>query len=660
MLEQQLKVVSQIFGLPGAFEPHAQEVEFLKDYAGQCAMHRKAAVVLGFLTWALYIIWDYFHQANNPDFHDAFTQVIELRVLGIALLAMCLWLLFRVTGEYSVTYALLASVACAYGLLLVMMIVIPFPLNYLYYQIGLLLAMFFLFGFLRLRARPVFWTTVGLVIASLVTFTLIAARDADAVPAARYYWAAAVTYLFSFSIVGMAITIAIERFARTAFSRERALAMSNGQIQQKNDQLAALNASLEEARQETELKTAALVNATEALRKRAEQENANKSKFLADAVHDLRQPVQALTNFLEAARLAAGEADTAKAAALIEMAQKATRAMRASFNAFLELSRLESGLVTADYSNVDLVSLIDEITTQLRPFAAERSVRLRVHCRSAGPLVVHSDRHLLGRLLTNLVTNAIKYRDGRKGDRATVMIGIVALPNRCRIDVVDNGIGIPRGQWENVFKPFIQLDNLERDREKGLGLGLSIVNAIVHLLDAHRLDMRSIEGAGTRFSVDVPRGGSAPDAVTLEEVPAAGAVARSELEGLYVLYVEDDALVRTSTEALLHACGMLVEAASSVERLAEVLPTLERIPDLVITDYRLPNNRTARDVVAAVKQQLDVELPTILVTADTVDARLIPGLETARVLRKPVASHMLLREINSLCAAYPPRAGPES
>ena len=126
-------------------------------------------------------------------------------------------------------------------------------------------------------------------------------------------------------------------------------------------------------------------------------------------------------------------------------------------------------------------------------------------------------------MIGNLLSNAIKYSDPARPGGAGVILGIVCLPNRLRIDVVDNGVGIAEADWARVFTPFVQLHNDERDREKGVGLGLSIVNAIIPLLGEHRLDMRSREGIGTRFSLELPHGDPVPDAqLRVEVTPAPG------------------------------------------------------------------------------------------------------------------------------------------
>jgi signal transduction histidine kinase len=422
-------------------------------------------------------------------------------------------------------------------------------------------------------------------------------------------------------------------------------------------ELGKLNEDLWQSQADMRVKTAALVTMKEDLRLRAERENVNKSKFLADAAHDLRQPMQALSNYLEAANSAVQRRDVRKCAELIEMSQVALRLARSSFRAVLEISQLESGFVRVEYSSFDVQELLDEVLSQALGAAEERHVSVRMRRRSGPGLVVRSDRHLLGRVLMNLVSNAIKYKDDRKGDTAAVLIGAVGFANRVRIDVVDNGIGIPRNRWDHIFRPFTQINNPERDREKGVGLGLSIVNAILPLLDQHRLDMNSVEGRGTRFSLEVPR---RSDAVAVSLTAEVGHSSSSlALAGLYVLYVEDDTLVRNSTISLFEAHGILCEDVASVRELEERLPTLERVPDLIVTDYRLPDECTAEDVLKSVWKEYGAALPTIVLTGEVSsfegntwtppqvapDAKSLP----VRVHRKPIAPETLLEEISALC-----------
>jgi CheY-like chemotaxis protein/two-component sensor histidine kinase len=410
---------------------------------------------------------------------------------------------------------------------------------------------------------------------------------------------------------------------------------------------------------DTRVKTAALVKAKDELRALAERQNVAKSRFLADAAHDLRQPMQALTNLLGAARHALSAGDPIKCDGLLALAEDASRLTRSSFNAVLDISRLESGFVAADYANFDLPALIEEVAAPFRPAAGERGIDLRLCWNRDRRILVRSDRHLLGRVIANLLSNAIKYRNPARNGGCGVLVGIVCLPNRIRIDIVDNGVGIAEGDWARVFNPFVQLGNEQRDRDKGVGLGLSIVAAIVNLLAEHRLDMRSREGQGTRFSLELPHGDPAPAAewrVEMTRPPG-----RIDLSGLYAFYVEDDALVRASTAALLDTFGMRYEAFASLAELEAALPGIEREPDLVISDYRLPDGRTAEHVARLIAEAFDPPPPLLVLTGEMLPFDEGPWIGTGRILRKPVSPDALVAAISAACvqaALPPPRPDP--
>ena len=397
-----------------------------------------------------------------------------------------------------------------------------------------------------------------------------------------------------------------------------------------------------------------IIREKEESRRKAHKNNLDKSKFIADAAHDLRQPMQAIGNLLEASRHAFSRGDMAKGQELVDSAQSAAQSMRSSFNSVLELSRLESGALSADYSEFSLAALIEEICLPIRPLADQRGVNIRL-AMSKKPGMVRSDRHLLSRVLSNLITNAIKYSDAHKGGKAAVIIGVVALPGRYRIDVVDNGIGIAAADQENIFKPFFQVDNPEQDREKGLGLGLSIVTSIMRLLEGHHLAMRSRPRLGTRFSLDVPGShdsrGIEAAGKRMDEGEDEG-VAEAGLAGLYVLYIEDDVMLRKATEALLIEFGVLCDVSKSLEELKEKLPGLERLPDLILTDYRLSENATAIDVVKAVFHEFQTAIPTILLTGESEGFQQSAGLEHVVVLRKPVSAATLLTQIRAAVSRH--------
>jgi signal transduction histidine kinase len=641
-----LAIFAHMFLPPPLFEP-ALEAEFRDESVRRWTTARNAAVALLALVWVSYFGWDYFHGYRNQDFRPALDWIFPLRGAGtLCIAAAALILRWRGTHYGAVMGALSACGCALYLLSLAMIEVAPFPYNYLFYYICLPMMLMFLFGLFRLPSRLVY-TLTGFCLVASFAFLMFSQTTETVAPknlldymtkSLSYYNLAAIIYLFSFSVIGCAVAVELERTARAAFTRERALSDRN--------------ARLETAQRETRAKTSALVKAKDELRALAEQQNIAKSKFLADAAHDLRQPMQALTNLLGAARHALGQGDAAKADQVLALAQDASRLTRTSFNAVLDISRLESGFVEAELGDVDLPALVEESAALCAADAEERGVKLRLRWRRSPAIVVRSDRHLLGRVIGNLLANAIKYSDPAKAGRSAVVVGIVCLPSRVRIDIVDNGIGIAEADWARMFRPFVQLGNDERDREKGVGLGLSIVNAIIPLLGEHRLDMRSSAGSGTRFSLELPYGAAAPEAGEGGDARP-GAVAEAgtaDLSGLYILYVEDDHMVRISAAALFDTLGLRYEAYASVAELEAALPTLERIPDLLLTDYRLPDGRTAEDVVRLTTETFEEPLPLIVVTGEM---RVPDGawLGSGRVLRKPVAPETLAAEIAAACLA---------
>jgi signal transduction histidine kinase len=636
-----LAIFAHMFLPPPLFEP-ALEAEFREESVQRWTTARNAAVALLALVWVSYFGWDYFHGYRNQDFRPALDWIFPLRAAGTLCIAAAALTLHLRGTRYGAVMGALSACGCAlYLLSLAMIAVAPFPYNYLFYYICLPMMLMFLFGLFRLPSRLVYALTLFCLVASFA-FLMFSQTTETVAPknlleymskSLSYYNLAALIYLFSFSVIGCAVAVELERTARAAFTRERALTDRN--------------ARMETAQRETRAKTSALVKAKDELRALAEQQNVAKSKFLADAAHDLRQPMQALTNLLGAARHALGQGDAAKADEVLALAQDASRLTRTSFNAVLDISRLESGFVEAELGDVDLPALVEEIAALCRADAQERGVALRLRWRKDRPIVVRSDRHLLGRVISNLLANAVKYSNPAKAGRSAVILGIVCLPSRVRIDIVDNGVGIAEADWARVFRPFVQLGNDERDREKGVGLGLSIVNAIIPLLGEHRLDMRSSAGSGTRFSLELPYGAAMPEAATRETTAVPGAI---DISGLYVLYVEDDALVRQSALALFDTLGLRYEAYGSVAELEAALPTLERTPDLLLTDYRLPDGRTAEDVVRLTTAAFEAPLPLIVVTGEMSG----PGdawLGSGRILRKPVAPEMLAAEIAAACVA---------
>ncbi len=350
-------------------------------------------------------------------------------------------------------------------------------------------------------------------------------------------------------------------------------------------------------------------------RDEAARANASKSQFLAAVGHDLRQPLQSLelTVAVLAARLKS-DADRP----LLERMRRGVSSLASMLNSLLDVSQVDAGLVTPQWSDFALTELLDGLRAEFQ--AAAEGKRLVLEVVDCGAWV-RSDRNQLGRMLRNLVSNAVKYTDAG----GVVRVSCDELVDRVRIAIVDNGIGVPPERQREIFQEFVQLDNPERDRAKGLGLGLAIVDRLSRLLD-HPVEMTSAPGRGSTFAVTVPRARSRP----VGRPPAVAAPVR--VRGR-VLLVDDDPLVAEAVSALLQEWGADVECAGSVAAALTVLEAPGEPIDFVISDYRLPSG-TGMDVLRAARRLH----PAARVALISADAGAIPvaRAEGVRVLRKPI------------------------
>ena len=401
------------------------------------------------------------------------------------------------------------------------------------------------------------------------------------------------------------------------------------------------------------------VRGRERRRRRAQRDNLAKSRFVAAAAHELRQPMQAIGSLLGAAAHAAARGDAERTGALLGLASQAGDAMRGAFNAVLELSRLECGMVAAGDEAFDLAELVAEMVQALRPLSEPRGVvvRLRLPARQ-GPALVRGDRQLLGRVLRNLLSNAIKFSEPGRPGGARVLVRVAGTARERRVDIVDNGAGIPDELRGQVFKPFFQADNPGRERARGIGLGLTIVASILALLPRHRLELRSVAGAGTRARLGVP-GASARQALALAQRRRAGPDC-GDLAGLYVLQVARGEGERREAAAALGACGVLCDSAGSLAELARLLPGIERMPDLILSDDVLPDGM-AEGVRRAVSAEFGAAPPLIVVCAAGTWARQAlrqatteasdPAARPAALLCRPLPPQVLLAAVRLHCGA---------
>ncbi len=363
--------------------------------------------------------------------------------------------------------------------------------------------------------------------------------------------------------------------------------------------------------------------------------NLAKSRFLAAASHDLRQPLHALGLFNAELRAHVGSAEGRRIVGRIDAA---VAAMNELFNALLDTSKLDAGVLTPDLTEFPIEHLLQRIESTFAAAAREKRLSLRV---AASKAWVCSDVVLLERILLNLVSNAVRYTT-----RGGVVVGCRRRGEQLRIEIWDSGPGIAEDQRKNIFGEFYQLAGPEQDRHSGLGLGLSIVERLCGIL-GHRIELTSTVGKGSRFAVVVPR--VAAQALPVD--PPSASPALDIVTGQLVVIVEDEALGLEGMGGLLKSWGFRVVAArDESEALAGIRARISKHnqrPDLIISDYQLLNGKTGIDVIAALRRNLASRVPAFLISGDTTPEKLRYARESGLdLLHKPVPPMRLRAMVN--------------
>src|SRR5262245_8525982 len=362
--------------------------------------------------------------------------------------------------------------------------------------------------------------------------------------------------------------------------------------------------------------------------------NLARSRFLAVATHDLRQPLQALGLFVAQlrTRMDDGERDR-----LIERTDAAVAAMNELFQALLDVSKLDAGVLTPDLSEFPVDRLLKRIEATFAAAAREKGLRLRVVSSSAW---VRSDFIMLERILLNLASNAMRYTA-----QGGVVIGCRRRGAQVRIDICDSGIGIAEDQQRNVFAEFYRLGGPDRERTGGLGLGLAIVDRLGRLLD-HTIGLSSQLGRGTRFSVSIPSAASREKtSEPLLLVEPIADIARGKL----IVIIDDDEIVLDSMRGLLRGWGCRVVAVQSDSAALASLANHDRRPDLIISDYQLANGGTGFEAIERLRSALGSSIPAFLISGDTAPERLREARASGyHLLHKPIGPAALRATLNHL------------
>jgi signal transduction histidine kinase len=335
----------------------------------------------------------------------------------------------------------------------------------------------------------------------------------------------------------------------------------------------------------------------------AQAANAAKTRFLAAASHDLRQPMQALCMYTSVLEQRVSEADTRRVVRGVELS---VRTLEQLFDSLLDISKIESGVIKPAVVEFPLAPLIEHVVETEASMAAHKKLELRWVRTSA---CVRSDPGLLERMLKNLVTNAIRYTE-----RGRIVVGCRrSRAGRVRLEFVDSGIGIPGEEQERIFEEYYQVAGASA---LGLGLGLPIVKSLGELL-GHPVALRSTPGRGSVFSIELPA--ATPQAGAVDAASSPGLA----LGGANVVLVDDDVEIRNSMQLLLEGWGCRYFGGATAAEVADKLRAERVVPDALIVDYRLADAMTGLQVIEQLRAAFGAKLPALLITGS-------PGAPTLR------------------------------
>jgi two-component system, sensor histidine kinase len=374
-----------------------------------------------------------------------------------------------------------------------------------------------------------------------------------------------------------------------------------------------------------------LVEQLKAEKEKAEKANTDKSRFLAAASHDLRQPLHSLGLFLGAMD---SYTENKKLKDLLDKSNRSLSSLQQLFNSLLDVSKLDAQAVTISRTHFKLNSLIEKMLPDFQRQAEEKGIKLNILC---GDQVIYSDFLLLSRCIRNLISNALKYTF-----EGNVTVDCQLKNDHYYIKINDTGQGIPESEIDNIFNEFHQLDNPERDRQKGLGLGLAIVKRLCNLID-HEYGIESTENIGSSFYIKVPKGDLFK--ITDEKQESFSEPVQQTSS---ILVIDDEKDILDAIKLTLEKWNHNVEIASTIDEAISVIKNGFK-PDIIMTDYRLQRDKTGLDAVREIKQHITDNTAYIIITGDTSPERIKEASNSGYpIIHKPVTPIVLRNAINQL------------
>ena len=367
----------------------------------------------------------------------------------------------------------------------------------------------------------------------------------------------------------------------------------------------------------------------------AEAANRGKTQFLAAASHDLRQPLHALGLFVSALAAKVREPELTS---IVGNISASVDALERLFSSVMDISKLDAGAVEPVRCAFPLEPLFQRVDAAFASVALARQLRLSI---VATRVWVESDPLLLERIVFNLVSNAVRYTE-----HGGALLGVRRRGAVIAIEVCDTGIGISALQREHIFDEFYQVEPTHRHGGQGMGLGLAIIRRLAALLH-HEVEVESLPGRGSRFSILVPRATPEPG----RSVPPEAAASSPSFGGALIAVIDDEVTVVDGMHAWLAQSGAVVIGAASGEEMLTALGECGRYPDLIVADYRLGNGALGTDAVALLRHELGLHIPAMLISGDSSTEAISAMRESSLyVLLKPVLPQELHRLVKRLLA----------
>ncbi len=369
----------------------------------------------------------------------------------------------------------------------------------------------------------------------------------------------------------------------------------------------------------------------------AEEANLSKTRFLAAASHDLLQPLNAARLFVTSL---VERGLPGKDGVLAGQIDEALRSVEGMLSALLDISKLDAGAVPVQLAGFSLIDLLQRIVDEFTPLANSSGLELRLIPTSA---LVMSDNRLLGRIVRNLLSNAIRYTPNGR-----ILIGCRNAGDCVRVEVIDTGIGIPQDSLGEIFEEFRQIGEIRRQDDEGVGLGLAIVKRISRILD-HPIEVRSEPGKGSAFSIVVPRATEEQFKPVAEKDVGESATSAPSLN---VLVIDNDTSILAGMDSLMTGWGYRVFTATNQAQATAIVRSENSAPDMIIVDYHLDNEENGINVARALHRELGDEIPTLMVTADrTEPVRTTAAIHGIHILNKPLRPARLRAMVNHLFLA---------